>query len=238
MFDQDPKFGQRVDEGSTVQLKVSAGAPAIPVPDVIGAQVEQARQRLTADGFTVKEEQVVDEAAPVGEVVDQDPGPNEEAPRGSEVTIFVSKRSGRPTRAGRRGQDDRRGLQPARPGGLRRQPDLRALRAPSRRVASSAPTRRPTRCSRRARRSRWSCRAARRRASSPTSWGNRRRTPSTSSAGTGFRAVVEEVATDDPTQDGRVVDQNPDGQHHRRQRLGRDDLRRACSRSRRSTAAA
>ena len=74
-----------------MQLKVSAGAQAIPVPDVIGSQVDQARQLLTADGFTVREEQVVDEEAPVGEVVDQDPGPNEEAPRGSEVTIFVSK---------------------------------------------------------------------------------------------------------------------------------------------------
>ena len=86
-----PKSAQKVDEGSTVQLKVSAGAEAIPVPDVVGSQVEQARQLLTGQGFTVKEEQVVDEEAPVGEVVDQDPGPNEEAPRGSEVTLFVSK---------------------------------------------------------------------------------------------------------------------------------------------------
>ena len=97
VFDQDPKFGQRVDEGSTVQLKVSAGAPAIPVPDVIGAQVEQARQRLTADGFTVKEEQVVDEAAPVGEVVDQDPGP-ERRKRPAAPRSRSSCRTARPTR--------------------------------------------------------------------------------------------------------------------------------------------
>ena len=91
VFDQDPDRGQKIDEGSTVQLKVSAGAEAIPVPDVIGSQVEQARLLLTGQGFTVKEEQVVDEEAPVGEVVDQEPGPNQEAPRGSEVTISVSK---------------------------------------------------------------------------------------------------------------------------------------------------
>ena len=53
--------------------------------------MEQARLLLTGQGFTVKEEQVVDEAAPVGEVVDQEPAANQEAPRGSEVTIFVSK---------------------------------------------------------------------------------------------------------------------------------------------------
>jgi serine/threonine-protein kinase len=91
VFDQDPDRGQKVDEGSVVQLKVSAGAEAIPVPDVVGSQVEQARLLLTGQGFTVKEEQVVDEEAPVGEVVDQEPGANQEAPRGSEVTIFVSK---------------------------------------------------------------------------------------------------------------------------------------------------
>jgi serine/threonine-protein kinase len=91
VFDQDPEFGEKVDEGSTVTLKVSAGAEAIPVPDVIGSPVEQARGLLTAQGFTVAVEEVVDEEAPVGEVVDQDPGANDEAPRGSEVRLFVSK---------------------------------------------------------------------------------------------------------------------------------------------------
>jgi beta-lactam-binding protein with PASTA domain/predicted Ser/Thr protein kinase len=90
VFDQDPKFGERVDEGSTVTLKVSAGAEAVTVPDVIGSQVDQARLLLTAQGFTVVTEDVDDEDAPVGEVVDQDPSPNDEAPRGSEVRLFVS----------------------------------------------------------------------------------------------------------------------------------------------------
>jgi eukaryotic-like serine/threonine-protein kinase len=91
VFDQDPKFGERVDEGSTVELKVSAGAEAIPVPDVIGSPVDQARLLLTTQGFTVVVEEVEDEEIPIGEVVDQEPGPNQEAPRGSEVKLFVSK---------------------------------------------------------------------------------------------------------------------------------------------------
>jgi eukaryotic-like serine/threonine-protein kinase len=91
VFDQDPKRGEKVDEGSTVTLKVSAGAAAVAVPDVIGSPVEQAQLRLTAEGFTVAVEEVVDEEAPVGEVVDQDPSGNDEAPRGSEVRLFVSK---------------------------------------------------------------------------------------------------------------------------------------------------
>jgi beta-lactam-binding protein with PASTA domain/predicted Ser/Thr protein kinase len=90
VFDQDPARGARVDEGSTVTLKVSAGAEAIPVPDVIGSQVEQARLLLTAQEFTVRVEEVNDEEAPVGEVVDQQPGPGQDAPRGSEVVLVVS----------------------------------------------------------------------------------------------------------------------------------------------------
>jgi eukaryotic-like serine/threonine-protein kinase len=91
IFAQDPAHGQKVDEGSAVKLKVSAGAEAIPVPNVVGSPVEQAKLLLTGEGFTVKVEEVVDEEAPVGEVVDQEPGPNEEAARGSEVTLSVSK---------------------------------------------------------------------------------------------------------------------------------------------------
>jgi serine/threonine-protein kinase len=90
VFDQDPARGARVDEGSTVTLSVSAGAQAVPVPDVIGSQVEQARLLLTSQEFTVRVEEVNDEEAPVGEVVDQQPGPGQDAPRGSEVVLVVS----------------------------------------------------------------------------------------------------------------------------------------------------
>ena len=90
VFDQDPARGEKVDEGSTVRLKVSAGAEAILVPDVIGSQVDDARRLLTAQGFTVREEPIPAEEIPVGEVVDQSPGPNESAPRGSEVVLQVS----------------------------------------------------------------------------------------------------------------------------------------------------
>ncbi len=90
VFDQDPARGERVDEGSTVTLKVSAGAEAIPVPDVRGSQIDDARRLLAGQGFTVIEEPIPDEKAPVGEVVDQNPGPSEAAPRGSEVTLQVS----------------------------------------------------------------------------------------------------------------------------------------------------
>jgi serine/threonine-protein kinase len=90
VFDQSPARGEKVDEGSTVRLKVSAGAEAIPVPNVIGSQIDDARRLLSGQGFTVREEPIPDETVPVGEVVDQTPGPNQDAKRGSEVVLQVS----------------------------------------------------------------------------------------------------------------------------------------------------
>jgi len=90
VFDQSPARGERVEEGSTVSLKVSAGIEAVPVPDVIGSQIADARRLLSGEGFTVREEPIPDENVPVGEVVDQTPGPNQEAPRGSEVVLQIS----------------------------------------------------------------------------------------------------------------------------------------------------
>jgi serine/threonine-protein kinase len=90
VFEQDPGRGEKIEAGSTIQLKVSGGADTVPVPDVIGSPVDEARRRLSADGFTVRLEPIPDEEIPVDEVVDQTPGPNEEAERGSEVVLQVS----------------------------------------------------------------------------------------------------------------------------------------------------
>jgi serine/threonine-protein kinase len=90
VFDQTPVSGAKVDEGSTVTLKVSAGAEAIPVPKVIGSQIADARRLLSGLGFTVKEEPIPNEDVPVGEVVDQTPAPDQEAAKGSEVVLQVS----------------------------------------------------------------------------------------------------------------------------------------------------
>jgi serine/threonine-protein kinase len=90
VFAQDPERGEKVEEGSTIELKVSAGAEAVPVPDVIGSQIDDARRLLSAEGFTVREEPIPDEEIPLGEVVDQTPGPNDGAPKGSEVVLQVS----------------------------------------------------------------------------------------------------------------------------------------------------
>src|SRR5690606_32666374 len=51
---------------------------------------DDARRLLVAEGFEVTVEGVPSEDVPVDEVVDQTPGPNEEAERGSTVELQVS----------------------------------------------------------------------------------------------------------------------------------------------------
>ncbi len=90
VFEQSPSRGAKVDEGSTVKLKVSEGAELVPVPDVIGSQVDDARRLLSGEGFVVREEPIPSEDIPVGEVVDQTPAGGDEVPKGSEVVLQVS----------------------------------------------------------------------------------------------------------------------------------------------------
>ncbi|HLT16729.1 MAG TPA: Stk1 family PASTA domain-containing Ser/Thr kinase [Acidimicrobiales bacterium] len=90
VFDQDPVGGFKAEEGSTVTLKVSAGVEQIPVPDVVGSQIDDARRLLEGEGFRVREEPIPSEDVPVGEVVSQDPPGGELAPRSSEVVLQVS----------------------------------------------------------------------------------------------------------------------------------------------------
>src|SRR5690606_7871360 len=76
--DQDPVAGFKAEEGSTVELKVSAGAELVPVPGVVDSPIDDARRLLSGEGFTVKEEPIPSEDVPVGIVVDQNPGAGEE----------------------------------------------------------------------------------------------------------------------------------------------------------------
>jgi serine/threonine-protein kinase len=66
----------------------------LTVPDVIGRESNTAAQILNNRGFDVQEEARVDEDAPRGQVIAQDPRPDTTAPEGSTVTIFVSSGPG------------------------------------------------------------------------------------------------------------------------------------------------
>lgn len=71
--------------GDPVALVVSKGPPLVPVPDVVGQQVEQAREALETAGFKVTVREVL--GGYFGTVRSQ--SPSGEAPKGSTITITI-----------------------------------------------------------------------------------------------------------------------------------------------------
>ena len=65
----------------------------VDVPRVVGKQVLEARERMERAGFEVRETRAPSPEE-IGEVVDQDPDPGEEAEKGSTVTLEVSEGPG------------------------------------------------------------------------------------------------------------------------------------------------
>ena len=84
---QRPSQGTAV-AGDPIRLVVSLGPPLVAVPNVDSYGVQQARSTLEEAGFTVE----VRQNSPyfgLGFVVDQSPGADQAAPRGSTVVIHV-----------------------------------------------------------------------------------------------------------------------------------------------------
>ncbi|MBA2476032.1 MAG: Stk1 family PASTA domain-containing Ser/Thr kinase [Actinobacteria bacterium] len=87
---QDPKPGQKVPKNTVVRINVSKGPRPIGVPSVIGQTYESASGALQAQNFAVARRDV-DSDQPEGLVVEQSPSPGSFVPRGSSVTLGVSK---------------------------------------------------------------------------------------------------------------------------------------------------
>jgi serine/threonine-protein kinase len=92
---QFPRAGAEVVRGSRVRINVSKGPAQVSVPSVVGEPFEQANAELQAAGFSVARRDVRSNS-PAGVVTRMEPGANTLAPKGSTVTLFVSR--GPPTR--------------------------------------------------------------------------------------------------------------------------------------------
>ncbi len=82
---QDPAQGEPVGTGETVTLTLSKGPEMVPVPDVTGKNVDDAKKELTALGFRVEVKKPF--LFPQDEVDTQSVDPSEKAPKGSTITI-------------------------------------------------------------------------------------------------------------------------------------------------------
>ena len=88
---QSPAPGTMVVKGTTVRINVSKGLPPVIVPsDVIGKSEGSATSELQQLGFNVGRQEA-DSTKPKGTVIDTNPKPGTSLPRGSQVTVTVSR---------------------------------------------------------------------------------------------------------------------------------------------------
>jgi serine/threonine-protein kinase len=87
---QSPKAGAKVDQSSTVTLKVSKGPQPVIVPSVIGSTFDSANSALLGRGFAVRRKDV-DSEQPANTVVAQSPDAGTYQPPGATITLSVSK---------------------------------------------------------------------------------------------------------------------------------------------------
>lgn len=80
-----------VEVGSTVVITVSAGAQGIEVPSVTDMTFEEANSKLVSAGFLVNKAEDYSATVERGYVISQNPAEGNKAPRGSVITITVSK---------------------------------------------------------------------------------------------------------------------------------------------------
>jgi serine/threonine-protein kinase len=85
----DPKEGTQVVSGQKVRINVSKGPTPITVPGVVGQTIGQATATLNQAGFKVNPT-YVDSDSPQNQVINQSPGQNEGAAKGSTVSLTVS----------------------------------------------------------------------------------------------------------------------------------------------------
>ncbi|UQX01979.1 Stk1 family PASTA domain-containing Ser/Thr kinase [Streptomyces sp. RerS4] len=88
---QNPAPDTKVDEGSTIKVKVSSGAPRVAVPDVMKLKFESAEAELKNKKFQVEKKLVESADATPGTVIDQNPRSGAEAEQGSTVVVSVAK---------------------------------------------------------------------------------------------------------------------------------------------------
>ncbi|NLJ24894.1 MAG: Stk1 family PASTA domain-containing Ser/Thr kinase [Firmicutes bacterium] len=95
---QDPAALRKVKEGRTVWVVVSRGSRLIPVPDVVGLHIDEAKKQIIEAGLTVGVETPVLEATVLQDyVVSQSPQPGTFLEEGLAVDLMVSREGiGRP----------------------------------------------------------------------------------------------------------------------------------------------
>ena len=90
VIEQDPSGGSEAEKGTTVTITVSLGPGAVPVPEVAGMTVPEARRVLQRKSFEVMVERRSSKSVPKGKVIGTDPSAGTRLESGETVTILAS----------------------------------------------------------------------------------------------------------------------------------------------------
>lgn len=90
VFEQDPDAGSEVDSGTRVTIAVSTGLGAAAVPDVVGLEAQVATDDLEDAGFLVDESRDFSDDIDKGRVISTKPAAGVALDRGETVAIVVS----------------------------------------------------------------------------------------------------------------------------------------------------
>ena len=85
-----PLAGQKLKRNEAVSLVVSRGVQPVPVPNVVGKQIDEARQILADASLGAKIVEKNNDTIPAGEVISQKPDKGK-APKNSDIALVVSK---------------------------------------------------------------------------------------------------------------------------------------------------
>lgn len=92
IIETNPAYGERVHKSAEVILVVSEGVLQLPVPDVVGKPLEEAKATIESDGLTVgKTSEQWSETIPKGSVIGTDPETGSEIDHRDSVNLTVSK---------------------------------------------------------------------------------------------------------------------------------------------------
>jgi len=91
VISQDPEPGRIVKKGTVVKVVVSLGIELVEVPDVVGMEAIEAASLLGEKGLVAESEEGYSDKVAEGLVISQDPAAGEKVPRGSKITLLVSK---------------------------------------------------------------------------------------------------------------------------------------------------
>jgi serine/threonine-protein kinase len=90
VFAQDPPGGNQVDKGAEVTIKVVAEAVKVKVPNFVNKDIDDAQDLAAATGVNLVRTEEASDTIAADRVIRQNPAPNAEVAKGSDVAVVVS----------------------------------------------------------------------------------------------------------------------------------------------------